>query len=327
MAELVRTITLVGSGEVGSRHLQALLRLEGPLRIQVVESSARAKEVALARAAEVGVPSDVTIEWRPSLEGLTPASLTIVATLATGRAALIARLLGIGDRRFLVEKIVCQSSEEFSELQEKVSKYAAKAWVNCPRRYYPFYEQLRRDLAGIAPVTMKVSAGNRGLGCNAIHYLDVFEYLTGRQPTSLVGALLLNRVDSNRRRANLVEFSGTLAGVTPADDVLDITFAPVGLRSALVTLTSPVADAFADEMLDFAARGPTSRDQSWSPSEFGHRNVSDVTTQVAREILDTDDCRFATLERSAALHSLLFDVFNNHLERVTGTRPSLCPIT
>ena len=281
----------------------------------------------MARAEEMGIRHDVAIEWRSSLDGLVPASLTIVATIATGRAALIERLLGIGDRRFLVEKIVCQSSDEFSRLLKKLTEYRAKAWMNCPRRYYPFYERLRLALAGVPPITMKVSAGDRGLGCNAIHYLDIFEYLTGRQPVSLTGALLLNRVAVNRRGPELAEFSGTLAGATPAEDVLDITFAPATLRSALVTVNAPAAEAFADEGLDFAVHLSSPNADSWSRTEFGHRNVSDVTTQIARDILDSDDCRLATLERSARLHALLFNVFNDHLERVTGARPSLCPIT
>jgi predicted dehydrogenase len=321
------TVSLIGCGGVGSRHLQALLKLRRPLRIQVAEPRSHAADIGRARAEEIGVPADVRLEWYESLEQLSSANVTIVATLAGGRVRLISRLLERGDRRFLIEKVACQSSEEFSQLLGALEASNAKGWVNCPRRYYTFYERLRQDLRADAPVVMKVSAGDRGLGCNAIHYLDIFHYLTGRLPASLSGAFLSPEVKANRRGADLVEFSGSLSGRTSADDCIDITFAPAAFNGALVTISSPCVDAFADEARYFAAQSSRSDGGSWREGEYGHQNVSDVTTMIIRDILETDDCRLATAAQSSLMHSLLFDVFNDHLERVTGTRPSLCPIT
>jgi predicted dehydrogenase len=320
-------VSLIGSGGVGSRHLQAILKLPGPLRIQVVERDRAAVENARLRAAEVALASDATIDWHETLEGLVPADLTIVATLAPGRADLISRLLDLSNRRFLLEKVVFQSEEEFSRILEAFAQQGAKGWVNCPRRYYPFYHQLHNDLRGTAPVILQVSAGNRGLGCNAIHYVDLFEYLTGRMPVSIDGALLSEAVQRNRRDAELVEFSGTLSGVTPEHDTIEITFAPVPQPTALVSIASRWISAFADEAADFALRSGSGKDNRWREIEFGYRHVSDVTTSIAADILNTDDCRLATLARSANMHNLLFDAFNSHLERDTGRRPLLCPIT
>lgn len=320
-------ISLIGSGGVGSRHLQAILKLPGPARIQVVEREPAAMENARLRAGEVARASEATIDWHETLDGLVPADLTIVATLAVGRADLISRLLDRGDRRFLVEKVVFQSAEEFSRILEAFAQRGAKGWVNCPRRYYPFYHQLHGDLGGRAPVIVQVSTGNRGLGCNAIHYVDLFEYLTGRIPGSIDGGLLSDGVQKNRRGAEFVEFSGTLSGVTSEHDTLEISFAPVPQPTALVSIASSVISAFADEAADFALRSGSGKDSRWRESEFGHRHVSDVTTSIAADILASDDCRLATLARSADMHNLLFDAFNNHLERDTGRRPLLCPIT
>lgn len=320
-------ISLIGCGDVGSRHLQAILKLGGPLRIQVVEREQAAMEKARLRAAEVALPTEATIEWYETPEALAPADLTIVATLAVGRADLISRLLDRGDRRFLLEKVVFQSAEEFSRILDAFAHHGAKGWVNCPRRYYPFYVQLHEELQGTAPVIVQVSAGNRGLGCNAIHYVDLFEYLTGRLPVSIDGALLLDGVQSNRRSAELVEFSGTLSGVTTERDTLEITFAPAPLPTTLVGIASTVLSAFADEAADFALRSDPGKDRGWCEIEFGHRHVSDVTTSIVADILETDHCKLATLARSADMHRLLFDAFNSHLERETGRRPVLCPIT
>jgi len=320
-------ISLIGSGGVGSRHLQAILKLPSPLRIQVVERERASIENARLRAGEVALASDTTIDWHETLDGLVPADLTIVATLAVGRADLVSRLLDRGDRRFLLEKVVFQSAEEFSRILEAFAQHGAKGWVNCPRRYYPFYHELHRDLGGSAPMIVQVAAGNRGLGCNAIHYVDLFEYLTGRLPVSLDGTLLSDGVQRNRRGAELVEFSGTLKGVTSEHDTLAITFAPVPQPTALVSIASPVIAAFADEATNFALRCGSGQDSRWREIEFGHRHVSDVTTSIATDILDADDCRLATLARSAEMHKLLFDAFNEHLERDTGRRPLLCPIT
>jgi hypothetical protein len=322
------TISLVGCGGVGSRHLQALLKLGLPLRIQVAEPRRHAADVGRARAEEIGVPDDVRIEWHESLEELAPADVTIVATLAAGRAGLLERMIERGDRRFLIEKVACQSAEEFSRLMVSLAANDEKGWINCPRRYYTFYDQLKRDLRSCPPVTMKVSAGDRGLGCNAIHYIDIFHFLTGRLPAPLSGALS-EGVRDNRRGSDFVEFSGSISGRTSAGDLIDITFAPAPLDGALVSINSPCAGAFADESQYFAVRSSQSSSgaNEWAEAAYGHRNVSDVTTTIVGEILATDDCRLATVAESALMHSLLFDVFNDHLEHLTGTRPLLCPIT
>ena len=56
--------------------------------------------------------------------------LVIIATLSQGRANLIINLLKMGHKKFLIEKPVCQSKQEFDTLLKNMKFFKATGWVN-----------------------------------------------------------------------------------------------------------------------------------------------------------------------------------------------------
>ena len=73
------TVVLVGAGQLGSRHLQALKAVATPLDIHVVEPRADALKIARERYDAVKAAAGHRIAFRQDLSKLPPIDVAIVA--------------------------------------------------------------------------------------------------------------------------------------------------------------------------------------------------------------------------------------------------------
>ena len=144
---MTKNIVLVGCGNIGSRHIQALTKLPFKITLHLVEPSLESQNLTKSRLDEISLDNIDELVWHSSVEEPIPKSdLTIIATQSIGRADLIKNLLENGHSRFLIEKIVCQSTEEYKLLNSKFQEFDAKGWINTNRRYMEPYRQLKDSI-------------------------------------------------------------------------------------------------------------------------------------------------------------------------------------
>ncbi len=326
-------ITLIGCGQMGSRHLQAVTKLEGVSKIDIVEPSKQARDLGISRIEEIkrefysnGYP---TIEFFSELSALpnTIPELTIIATKAGGREKIIKSLLQKGHKRFLIEKMVCQSKKDYLDIINSLQKSGAKGWVNCPRRYFPFYNKISARLKKESPLIMTVVAGNLGLGCNAIHFLDLFILLTEEPNLKISGDYLWPELYSNPRGEDLVEFAGTLTACTPRGGFASITFHPANNAPPVIDVLTETSRVWVDEWGQRALIAEKQNGWKWENSEFQNIYTSALTTIIARSILKNDDCMLPTVKDLYSAHCELFRNFESHATKLTGKKFSYCPIT
>jgi len=129
-------IIIVGCGNVGSRHLQAVVKLPHELTIEVVEISKKAQEIAKSRLKEIDYDKKkIRCNWHDDIEELKEkADLVIVSTTSPGKVELVSKLLDMGFSRFVIDKIVAQSDKEYDFLLNKVTNLKAKAWGFFPNK-------------------------------------------------------------------------------------------------------------------------------------------------------------------------------------------------
>ncbi|MGH9878163.1 MAG: Gfo/Idh/MocA family oxidoreductase [Nitrososphaerales archaeon] len=324
----MKRITLVGCGNIGSRHLQAIAKLSFPCSVQIIEPSETAQRIAKSRLAEVPhFTNKIDFHWNVSLRDLKSESdLTIVATSSVGRVEIINQLIELGHSRFLIEKMVCQSAKDYEFLTRRMQSFNAKGWVNIPRRYYASYQNIRQHVRGDSPLQMSVVAGNEGLGSNAIHFIDLFCWFCNEPRLELSGDLLEKQLFPNKRGENLLEFAGTIAGGSAGGSSLNISFLSSSDRMPLiVSIGSKGAHIIVNEtegqLLSLTAE---SRPLS---EEFKTEFVSNTTTRIADEILNRDACSLPTVQDSYFAHAELFRIFNAHIKKLTNEERELCPIT
>jgi hypothetical protein len=322
-----KKIAIVGCGNIGSRHLQAVAKLPFPCTVHIVEPSKAAQRLAKSRLSEVPHANRSNdFKWNSSVHELKGEfDLSIVATSSVGRAEIINQMLELGHLRFLVEKMVCQSAREYTSLIKRLCSFGAKGWVNTPRRYYGSYQKIKSHFHKDS-VHMSVVAGNEGLGSNAIHFIDLFLWLCNKKKLRLNGALLDNHLFTNKRGSNLLEFAGTITGVSGGGSSLNISFLAQEPKMPLLVTTNSrktcmIINESAQEMLKLGPKAQASRE------EFKNENVSDTTTKIAKDILFRDECLLATVSDSYSAHAELFRIFNAHIRKLTKEARELCPIT
>jgi len=326
MASAQRSVLIVGCGNIGSRHMQSLVNLPGLLAIHGVEPSGAARRQAEARLAEANPAGDLPeLHWYSDLtEEIPVCDLVIEATTAAGRADRIIGLVEMGQRLFLVEKIVCQSAGEYDQITSVMSEHQAQGWVNTARRYFESYSPVHDFFDNHTPLRFSVVSGNDGLGCNAIHYLDLLLWLTGETDISIDGANLSPELLENRRGSNLVEFGGTLSAQTPNGSFATISFMPFS-SPATVSIAGENGHLLINETDETITRLDPPGEHA--PTAYFNELISQTTGRIVLDILENGKSRLPTLSEAGAVHKELFRVFSDHIEKVTAKRPLLCPIT
>jgi hypothetical protein len=323
-------IAVVGCGQLGSRHLQSLVKLPHPIWIDVVEPSATNRRQAHNRMMAV-LPRNhnIQIEWHEDQSTLNALpDLTIVATNSKGRAALLSALLDKGHKRFLIEKMVCQSKDEFEHLLEVFEARSAKGWVDCTRRYFPFYQRIIPLVENEEKLFFNATGGNHGLGSNAIHLLDLYwRMIRLSKDLRLNGDYLSPCLLPNPRGPDFTEFAGTIIATTTRGGFASISFHPENNAPVLINITSDNYRIFINEAGEKALLACQKNDWLWEEHEFQVLHSSNLTGHLAWSILEDDSCNLPTLQDSFLLHDELFRIFTAHFSRITGKIEPLCPIT
>lgn len=184
-------IALVGVGAfVQSMHVPILKAMEG--RVSVPWALSRTGPSARACAAQIeGCKIETDYDKALADKGV---NAVLIGTRHNSHADLTIRALNAGKAVF-VEKPMCLTSSEFDSINEAVENSAAPYMVGYNRRYSPFADVIRREVAGRAnPLMIQYTmnagflpsdhwtqgpeGGGRLLG-EACHIVDLFRSLVG----------------------------------------------------------------------------------------------------------------------------------------------------
>jgi len=324
---VTKKITLIGCGNVGSRHLQALAKLPFDIDVKIVEPNKDAQDLAKARLNEVQKKNtNNKFSWYDSIKELSDSSdFAIVATTAVGRVKILNELLELGENKFLVEKMVCQSTNEYDSLLTKMKHFKAKGWVNTNLRYFESWQNIRKYFEDSEFIHLSVIESNLSpLGTNAIHYIDLFSFLTNDYNIKLNGDFLLNKLYPNKRGKHLKEFAGSIVGSCNNGSSLAMTFIPDCDLPNILNIAGNhkhlMIDELNEKMFDLANRNDLK-------VQFKFEHPSSLTTKIASDIIEKDDCNLTTIENSYPLHAELFRILNEHIKKLTNEDVKLCPIT
>lgn len=208
-------ILLVGVGQIGSRHLQGLAHSNIPLLVDIVDISQENKNVALQRFSEVSSNKVVIGTLYQDIDAIVDKAydLAIISTNADIRAIITENLVTkVKVSNIIFEKVAFQSTSQFSHMMELLEEKGIKSWVNCARRYFSGYIQLAQELKHNGPIEFNLTGADWGLACNAVHYIDLFSYLSGNYEYSIISERIENQIYKTKREG-FVEFYGDFQGL------------------------------------------------------------------------------------------------------------------
>ena len=210
---------VVGFGNMGCRHAQSLLQLASEKTIWVLEPN---EIIFFENLKKITTNKDQVFRIT-SLESINfNIDFCVLATSAQPRFDIMKSIIKAGIKRILVEKVVFQSAGQFQEIIHLLNEYEASAWCNFVNRYFPNYLEIKSNRKYDVPLNMNVIGGDFGLGCNALHYVDLFEYLTNK-PAKVINKKLTENVSGNRRGEMYKEVLGQILWQTESGDRLFIT--------------------------------------------------------------------------------------------------------
>lgn len=198
-------ILLVGLGQLGSRYLQGFLAIKERSHIDIIEpnNDAYANGVFVS-----GVTNSQNITHRRvGIESCDRTyDLVVIATSSAPRVKLVDAVRArVSSRAWILEKMLAQSLSDLEQISMLLD--GEQVWVNTPRRISSLYVALRSLIKG-ERLMFTVRWPRLGLGCNAIHFIDAVEYLSGES---------IERVEINAssgwyesKRAGYLDFDGAM---------------------------------------------------------------------------------------------------------------------
>jgi hypothetical protein len=249
----------------------------------------------------------------------------VVATSAGCRYEITRWLLEeMNVRYILLEKVVFQKLEHFDKIEELMQKKDTKIWVNCGRRMMSFYKDLKELLKDEKRVDMCVKGINWGMGCNSIHMLDTYKFITDSHTSKFVNTGLLPELYDSKR-TGYKEFFGEYVIET---DRGNLTLwceqgEEIGMHISIDSENFSVEISEADKMAEIVYKKDNSRKSKPIDIDF----QSNITNKLAEKILDDGQCELACYGESAELHRLMLGGFLEHMSTVLKEGVVLCPIT
>lgn len=324
----MKNIAVIGAGQLGSRHLQSLSKLNFPTRIEVVDIYTESLEIARKLFEKMPANANVKeIKYLRSIQELSKSlDFVVIATNADVRARVLRELCGACEvKNLLLEKVLFQNTEDYTEFIELFVSKDIHVWVNHPRRQFPYYHELKKALTGSTQVSYQVQGGAWGLACNSLHFIDHLAFLTG-ESTLQVGSQGMNPSVMQSKRKGFVEFSGALSGRVGRHPFT--LFCHEKVSPIYITLCSDSVNAIIDESNGLIRLA--TEEGGWKWTEKNERIIryqSELTSLVVEEVLATGKCDLPTYAEAVNLHLPFIDCLKSYLEQVENRKYDHCPIT
>lgn len=315
----MKNIAIIGVGALGHRHLQSMVDLQDKYNIYAIEINEELIKVLNSEFPNVNFIT--TVEDLPrDLEAV------VIATNSNVRRILFEQLVNHADvKNIIFEKVLFQKEEDYYLTQDKLKEFGIHAWVNCARREWNSYKLLKEELDEHGELHISAIGGNWGIGCNAIHILDIIEYLSGSEIDILDISKLENKVIESKRKG-YYEFFGTISGTAGRCKDYTITCIEDSNLPFRIEITTEKSRYMIDEANNYLLVSDAESNWQWKKREFNQAYQSQMTGRVIKSILDNGNCNLTDYDSSMNLH-LKYILPLIEFFKTNGMEGNICPIT
>jgi hypothetical protein len=317
-------IAIIGLGEIGSRHLQALIKCNFPVNIHCVDPSSQSIETAKSRADLSSIKNSSSVSYYQSFEGIPHSiDLAVIATSAKIRLQVFKSLVSTCKvRNILFEKVLFQKLSEYEEASSMLEFNEISSWVNCSRRVWPIYKEVKNLLKEKKYISFRLTGGPWGMGCNSIHFIDIFEWLTA----SKLSRIDIKGLDSKiilSKREGFQEFTGNLELLFNNDNKLFLESNPEEMPSLIEISAQELSIKIDESSGTLISKKENKIETKNFPTPF----QSDLSNLIASDILIKNKTILPSFSESARQHIVMLTAFQRHIENTSGKKIDHCPIT
>jgi len=320
----MKNIVIIGAGQLGSRHLQGVLKSPQDIQVYVVDPSRASLDIAKERAE--AIPNEHQVSYLESIGELPESiSLAIIATNANVRLSVLEALCQRAKvENLLLEKVLFQKVSEYQKAAELIERHAIRAFVNHPRRMQAMFQNLKHILSNYQEEVFDISVygSNWGLGCNGLHVSDAICHVFEDQVAAYSNQNLDEEI-LDSKRIGFKEFSGRLNGLTVKGHSFTICskHLPEAAVSPLTfTLNSPktriVVQEGAAPFISFTdlTQAGSHKLENQSPILF----QSDLSNILVDQLFTGEAPQLPPYLEAMENHLLFIQSLNHHLEHING---------
>ena len=328
----IKNIAVIGIGELGSRHLQSLYRASFDLNLFAVDPSEDALILGRNRVSELEHNHKLNkLNFVKTIQDLPNyLDLVVIATNSDVRIDVIRLLLEEKEVKYLIlEKVLFQKIRDYQLCSKLLKSAQTEAWVNCPRRIWKDYFAIKDFLSKKSKINYVLTGGIWGLGCNAIHFLDHFSWLTGSSLLKIDSSQLDKQILRSKREG-FIEFTGKLEATYQNGNNLSL--ASIRSEKDLGIFIRIEGEDFSIS-IDEGKRVYTLEleNQKKGSRKTTHQMYipfqSELTSALAESLFKKEEIGLTPFEESSEIHKLLINSLIPHIESVNDEKVDICAIT
>lgn len=317
----MNTVSIIGCGQLGSRHLQGLKTAQTELDIWVMDTNEESLRLARDRYETIQSTTTKQIHYVERIEDLpSEIDLVINASSSRPRAEIIKSLLKHKTIKYLIlEKFLFTKLSEYDEIAHLLSEKGVKCWVNCPRRMWDSYREIKKVINNAKPVSLEKRGMNWGMCCNSVHYIDIWMYLSNTDKYDID----LHEVEPivyNSKRNGYIELFGCEHFNTAKGDTLTLGSYHDFEGDNFIAIQNGDNEIILDEQTGvWILHGE--RHEARTPYQ------SSLSGILADSILHNGECSLTPYAISANYHKPYLKEVMNFVNKIKGQNSDSCPIT
>jgi hypothetical protein len=319
-------LAVIGVGQVGSRHLQALGKVSGINKIFLVDTNPDSRKTAVSRFKEMNPDFRGRLQELENIDKL-PEELdvAVIATTADVRLIALKHLLRTSNVKSLIlEKVLFQNLNDYFEAERILGEVVTRTWVNCPQRIWPFFKDLRDRFASDPNLQLIVHGSQWGLACNAVHNADIAAFLWGN---SLQHEPLLDPDFIDSKRAGFKEVTGEFVTRAGRGRLVRQLSYENGRFPLCFTVHHPNAHIIWNAVSGARMESNEAQGWGWEASMMRAPYQSELTTLIVEDILAGRLCGLPEYRASASIHRGVLEAIIK-AARLNGKELNgICPIT
>lgn len=323
----MNNICIIGSGQLGSRHLQGIKLSKTPLNIIVFDLAADALQVAEIRYNEVESSVAHEIMFTSNLNDIPyKIDVAIISTSSGPRRKMVEELLKHKKVRYMIlEKVLFQNLEDFDAVEELLKEKGTKAWVNCIRRNFRDYTEIKKAFCNQNAIC-NVTGNEWGMMCNLIHFIDymsfVFEDITFKLDLE---SLLPELVPA--KREGYYELYGTIIARFNNGRIGSITCNKGGEIDMTLSITGCEDQVVLCESRNIAYWRKIDGKSDFVEKYLSFPFQSQTTGELIEEILSTGNCKLTGYKESAILHKQMLQPIIHFINSKIDSKINYFPCT
>ncbi|RZD48487.1 MAG: hypothetical protein CXT78_01125 [Thaumarchaeota archaeon] len=326
----VKKIMIVGCGGIGSRHLEALCKIMIPIKLFAVDPNEKSLQNAKKLASKVIPNNNIkSINFLKELpENIDKIDLCILATSSDVRLKVLKQIISIYPvKNMILEKVLFQSIHELDEAKNIIAAKKINCWVNCFRREEKCWKKIKDYFLGNSNMKLYYGKSDWSMCCNSIHIVDLAVWLFNSKIKHIDISNLNNTIYQSKRQG-FIELTGILSGKLEnggtfvLESIHEIPEEKVEFEISSDTRKIKINEYEGKAIL-------YKKENNWVAEEYEFHIPfqSEKTQKIVEKILEYGECDLTTLNESIEIHKPLLDNFITHLNKISDSKYTYCPIT